>query len=215
LRHVNILASRANPPVYDDAWEPFWALAEEVGIPVGFHLAVLVKKTRLVESDRDPANLVVSVASRFAQEPAGIQLLEPMTGLIFTGVLDRHPRLKIVMAEAGLAWVPSMIQGLDIWYQRTKDGRRLTGDSPITLPKLLPSEYFHNQIWISFVDDPIGVKMVGSILDADKVMFGSDYPHPASTWPDSQRVIEEQWRGVSLNVRQKITRDNARALFGI
>jgi uncharacterized protein len=215
LRHVNILASRANPPVYDDAWEPFWALAEEVGIPIGFHLAVLVKKTRLVEGDRDAANLVVSTASRFVQEPAGIQLLEPMTGLIFTGVLDRHPRLKIVMAEAGLAWVPSMIQGLDIWYQRTRDGRRLTGEGPTPLPKLLPSEYFHRQIWISFVDDPIGVKMVGSILDVDKVMFGSDYPHPASTWPHSQQVIEEQWQGVSPEVRQKITRDNARALFGI
>lgn len=215
LRHVNILASRANPPVYDEAWEPFWALAEEVGIPIGFHLAVLVKKTRLVEGDRDPANLVVSVASRFAQEPAGMQLLEPMTGLIFTGVLDRHPGLKIVMAEAGLAWVPGMIQGLDIWYQRTRDGRRLTSDSPINLPKLLPSEYFHRQIWISFVDDPIGVKMVGSILDIDKVMFGSDYPHPASTWPHSQQVIEEQWQGVSPDVRQKIARDNARSLFGI
>jgi predicted TIM-barrel fold metal-dependent hydrolase len=90
------------------------------------------------------------------------------------------------MAEAGLAWVPSMIQGLDIWYQRTRDGRRLTGEGPINLPKLLPSEYFHRQIWISFVDDPVGVKMVGGILDEDKVMFGSDYPHPASTWPDSQ-----------------------------
>jgi predicted TIM-barrel fold metal-dependent hydrolase len=136
-----------------------------------------------------------------------------MTGLIFTGVLDRHPRLKIVMAEAGLAWVPSLMQGLDIWYQRTRDGRRLTGDAPITLPKSLPSEYFHRQIWISFVDDPIGVKMVGSILDVDKVMFGSDYPHPASTWPHSQQIIEEQ--GLSSDVRQKIFRDNARALFGI
>jgi predicted TIM-barrel fold metal-dependent hydrolase len=57
--------------------------------------------------------------------------------------------------------------------------------------------------------------MVGSILDIDKVMFGSDYPHPASTWPNSQQVIGEQWHGVSPAVRQKITRDNARALFGI
>jgi predicted TIM-barrel fold metal-dependent hydrolase len=215
LCHVNILASRANPPVYDDAWEPFWALAEEVGIPIGFHLAVLVKKARLDQGDRGAANLVVSVASRFAREPAGVQLLEPITGLIFTGVLDRYPRLKIVMAEAGLAWVPGMIQGLDIWYQRTRDGRRLTSDSPIKLPKLLPSEYFHRQIWISFVDDPIGVKMVGSILDIDKVMFGSDYPHPASTWPHSQQVIEEQWQGLTPDVRQKITRDNASSLFGI
>ena len=215
LRHVNILASRANPPVYDDAWEPFWALAEEVDIPIGFHLAVLVKKTRLDEEKRGAANLVISVASRFAQEPPGVQLLEPITGLIFASVFDRHPRLKVVMAEAGLAWVPSMIQGLDIWYQRTRDGRRLTGDGPITLPELLPSEYFHRNIWISFVDDPLGVKMVGGVLDADKVMFGSDYPHPASTWPYSQQVIEEQMQSLPAGVRQKILGENARALFGI
>ena len=215
LRHVNILASRAGPPVYDDAWEPFWALAEEVGVPVGFHLAVLVKKTRLDDAQRGAANLVVTVASRYAQEPPGIQLLEPMTGLIFNRVLDRHPKLKIVMAEAGLAWVPSMIQGLDIWYQRSRDGRRLTGEKPIKLPKLLPSEYFHRQIWISFVDDPLGIKMVGNVLDADKVMFGSDYPHPASTWPDSQSVIAAQIESLPAATVQKITWDNARGLFGL
>lgn len=215
LRHVNILAARANPPVYDDAWEPFWSLAEEVSIPIGFHLAVVVKKTRLDEGNRGAANPEIATASRYAQEPPGIQLLEPMTGLIFGGVLDRHPCVKIVMAEAGLAWVPSMIQGLDIWYQRTKDGRRLTGDGPITLPKLLPSEYFHRQIWISFVDDPVGIKMVGNVLDVDKVMFGSDYPHPASTWPDSQKILLESRQSLSPETWQKVFRDNARNLFAI
>ena len=215
LRHVNILASRANPPVYDEAWEPFWELAEDLAIPIGFHLAVLVKKTRLDAEDRSATNPMIAVASRFAKEPPGIQLLEPITGLIFAGVLDRHPGVKIVMAEAGLAWIPSMIQGLDIWYQRTRDGRRLTGEGPISLPELLPSEYFNRQIWISFVDDPLGVKMVGSVLDADKVMFGSDYPHPASTWPYSQKVIKETMQDLSPDVRQKIVGDNARALFRI
>jgi predicted TIM-barrel fold metal-dependent hydrolase len=215
LRHVNILASRATPPVFDEAWEPFWSTAEEVGVPIGFHLAVLVKKTRLESGDGSGANPAIAVAARFAKEPPGIQLLEPITGLIFGGVFDRHPRMKLVMAEAGLAWIPSMIQGLDIWYQRSRDGRRLTGDQPVALPKLLPSEYFQQNIWISFVDDPLGVKMVGSILDENKVMFGSDYPHPASTWPYSQRVIEDHSRHLSADVRRKIFRDNARALFDI
>jgi predicted TIM-barrel fold metal-dependent hydrolase len=215
VRHVNILASRATPPVYDRAWESFWPLAEEFGIPVGFHLAVLVKRTPVDDHDRSASNPAVAVASRFAQEPPGIQLLEPITGLIFTGVFDRHPQLRIVMAEAGLAWIPMMIQGLDIWYQRTRDGRRLTADNPIALPKLLPSEYFHRQIWTSFVDDPLGVRMVGSVLDPDKVMFGSDYPHPASTWPYSQQVIGDQMRYLSPEVREKITRDNARVLFAV
>jgi predicted TIM-barrel fold metal-dependent hydrolase len=215
VRHVNILASRANPAVYDNAWEPFWKLAEELGIPVGFHLAVLVKRTRVDDHDRSASNPAIAIASRFAKEPPGIQLLEPITGLIFAGVFDRHPQLKIVMAEAGLAWIPSMIQGLDLWYQRTRDGRRLASDSAVTLPKLLPSEYFHRQIWISFVDDPLGVRMVGNVLNADKVMFGSDYPHPASTWPYSHQVIADQMHQISSDIVEKITRDNARVLFGI
>jgi predicted TIM-barrel fold metal-dependent hydrolase len=215
LRHVNLLAARAQPAIYDEAWESFWALAEEVNLPIGFHLAVLVKRTPLVNPNRSATNPAIEVASRFAQEPPGMQLLEPMTGLIFNGVLDHHPRLKMVMAEAGLVWVPSMIQGLDIWYQRTRDGRRLSAAAPVTLPKLLPSEYFHRQIWLSFVDEPIGVKMVGNILDGDKVMFGSDYPHPASTWPDSQQTIGGHWHGIAPELRQKIIRGNACALFGI
>ena len=215
VRHVNILASRATPPVYDNAWEPFWTLAEEIGVPVGFHLAVLVKRTPVDDHDRSAGNPAIAVASRFAKEPPGIQLLEAITGLIFAGVFDRHPRLRIVMAEAGLAWIPMMIQGLDIWYQRTRDGRRLAADNPIALPKLLPSEYFHRQIWISFVDDPLGVRMVGSVLDPHKVMFGSDYPHPASTWPYSQQVIGAYMQQISPDILQKITRDNARALFAM
>jgi len=215
VRHVNILASRATPAVYDTAWEPFWTLAEEIGIPVGFHLAVLVKRTPVDDHDRRVSNPAIAVASRFAKEPAGIQLLEPITGLIFAGVFDRHPQLKIVMAEAGLAWIPSMVQGLDLWYQRTRDGRRLASNSSVTLPKLLPSEYFHRHIWISFVDDPLGVRMIGNVLDSDMVMFGSDYPHPASTWPYSQQVIGNQMREIGSDLLQKITRDNARALFAI
>jgi predicted TIM-barrel fold metal-dependent hydrolase len=57
--------------------------------------------------------------------------------------------------------------------------------------------------------------MVGSVLDVDKVMFGSDYPHPASTWPYSQQVIADSMESISADVRQKIFCDNARALFGI
>jgi predicted TIM-barrel fold metal-dependent hydrolase len=46
-------------------------------------------------------------------------------------------------------------------------------------------------------------------------MFGSDYPHPARTWPHSRQIIEEQMQCLPPAVLQRITRDNARDLFGI
>lgn len=196
--------------MYDDAWEPFWDSAEAIGLPIGFHLAV---ETGSIGRDRgqEATNPIVARASRFAQSHPGYQLIEPITGLIFTGVLDRHPRLKIVMAEAGLAWVPNMIQAMDRLLNRFRLGHE-TFDGP--LPELKPSEYFPRQIWITFQDDFYGVKML-HIVPEDKVMWASDYPHPASTWPDSQTIIEQLMEDISPAVRQKVLCDNARALYAL
>ncbi|HTE83339.1 MAG TPA: amidohydrolase family protein, partial [Dehalococcoidia bacterium] len=136
FRHVNVLAARATPPVYDEAWESFWALAKDSGLPVGFHLAVEVKRTRSGNGIVDRALAGITGAT---------QLMDPIAGLILTGVLDRHPGLRVVMAEAGLAWVPHMMQRLDTQYVKSKEKRLDLGSA--AGPKLLPSEYFRNQIW--------------------------------------------------------------------
>jgi uncharacterized protein len=212
IRHVNILAARADPPVFEEPWEPFWQTAEEIGIPVGFHLAVETGRVNRQEGP-EPTNPIVARASRFAQNHPGYQLIEPMTGLIFNGVLDRYPRLKIVMAEAGLAWVPNMIQAMDRLLNRVRLGHEKLEEGT-RLPELMPSDYFPRQVWITFQDDFYGAKML-HILPEDKVMWASDYPHPASTWPDSQSIIEQLMEGISPAVRQKVLCGNARALYGL
>jgi predicted TIM-barrel fold metal-dependent hydrolase len=211
LRHFNILAARADPAVYDESWEPFWDRAEEVGLPIGFHLAVEtgLNRAAAVESK----NPVVARATRFAQNHPGYQLIEPIAGLIFTGVLDRHPALKLVMAESGLAWIPNFIQAMDRLLNRIRMGHEKM-DGIEKLPELLPSEYFPRQIWMTFQDDFYGIKML-NILPEDKVMWASDYPHPASTWPDSQDIIEKLMEGITPEVQQKVLYGNARALYGL
>jgi predicted TIM-barrel fold metal-dependent hydrolase len=77
-----------------------------------------------------------------------------------------------------------------------------------------PSEYFPRQIWVTFQDDPFGMKMLG-LLDEERVMWASDYPHPASTWPFSQQVIEAQMQHLSPEVKRKILCDNARTLYDL
>jgi uncharacterized protein len=205
LRHANVLAARAEPVVYDEAWEPFWAAAEETGLPVGMHLAVEVKRERPSRGALEPAAI-----SAISNVMVSLQLIDPIVGLIFSGVLDRYPKLKLVMAESDIAWVPYMLERIDGSFRKLQDGRRVEG----TGPKRLPSDYFRDRIWMTFQEDAAGIEML-RLLPEDRVMWASDYPHPASTWPYSQRVIEAQMQGLPDGLRRKLLCANAQALYGL
>jgi predicted TIM-barrel fold metal-dependent hydrolase len=75
-----------------------------------------------------------------------------------------------------------------------------------------PSEYWKRQVWATFQLDRVGLRLVDE-LGAGRVMWASDYPHADSTWPDSQRAIEENFRGVPEPTRRRILCDNARELY--
>lgn len=202
IRHVNVLAARAKPPWYDPTWERFWSVAEETGMPVGSHLAVVQR--------RDPAGERRGYGA--AVFSLGQQLVEPYAGLVLGGILDRHPGLKLVMAESGISWVPHMIQTLDNGWERARAG---TAPAAAGSCQRRPSEYFAESIWMTFQDDPFGVRML-PLLFEDRVMWASDYPHPASTWPSSKEVISRQLDGVvGPQTRRKLLFDNARRLYGL
>jgi predicted TIM-barrel fold metal-dependent hydrolase len=216
IKHFNIAAVHCNPPVYAPEWEPFWDVAEDSGIPIGFHLVVEVRRfsRRGPGGDQEkPYDPFVMSATNSAKTATGMQIVEPVTGLIYRGILDRHPKLKIVMAESGLSWIPNMMESLDVIYRRAAEGRRPAG-FPEKMPELLPSEYWARQIWMTFQDDAIGLKCLDA-LNVDRVMWANDYPHPASTWPRSQQVIERNFKGIAPEVRQKILVDNAQQLYDL
>lgn len=203
IRHVNVLAATASPSWYEPEWERFWSIAEETRIPVGSHLTVVVQRDRAKPGRPAYGGAVFSL---------GQQLVEPYAGLILTGVFDRHPGIRTVMAESQISWVPNMIQTLDSGWTR---GRAGTVPGVFSACERLPSEYFAEQIWMTFQDDGYGVQML-PMLYPDKVMWASDYPHPASTWPNSQAVIARQLDGiVSDEQRTRLLAGNAMALYGL
>jgi predicted TIM-barrel fold metal-dependent hydrolase len=198
-RHVNLMAARAEPPIWHEDWEPFWAVAEESGIPVGFHLAVLTFNRPEGEKPKWANPAADRAAGGFH---VNSQLVEPVCALIFGGVLDRHPKLKIVMAESDLAWIPY------VWSRTPNDPPREGG------PKLPTREYFQRQIWMTFIQDSAGVEMVkAGIFAPDKAMWSSDYPHPASCWPNSQATIERIMKGVDEPLKKRMLYENAKELY--
>jgi uncharacterized protein len=205
IRHVNVLAGTATPSWYEPEWERFWSIADETGIPIGSHLTVVVRRgaDKNAKPKPDYSNAVLNL---------GQQLVDPYAGLILTGCYDRHPGLKTVMAESQISWVPNMIQTLDNGWTR---GRAGTLAGVFSASELKPSEYFERNIWMTFQDDAFGVQML-PMLHEDKVMWASDYPHPASTWPESQQIIKRQLDGVvNDETRRKLLVDNAKALYGL
>ena len=126
--------------------------------------------------------------------------------LIFSGVLERFPRLQIVSAENNCGWLPYYFQRLDRAFERS----RYTSECPLSLK---PSEYFQRQMYCTYIDDYVGVAN-RHFIGVDKLMWSSDYPHQASSWPHSQAVVARDFQDASPAEQFKITRGNVAKLYG-
>ena len=96
-----------------------------------------------------------------------------LLSMIFSGVLERHPTLKVVIGEAGIGWIPYVLNRMDAeWEDQFKE---------LDL-KMRPSEYWRRQCYATYQTDPIGTKLVDDIGDGN-IMWASDFPHPDGIWP--------------------------------
>jgi predicted TIM-barrel fold metal-dependent hydrolase len=136
--------------------------------------------------------------------PSEIQ--RSISQLIFGGTFERFPRLKIVSAENDIGWIPYFLYRADRGWKRF----RYLESSELTKA---PSEYLKQNIWCTFIDDPVGLELYRRI-GADNIMWSNDYPHQASTWPHSLEVIERDFVGVDEADKVKICRDNVAKLYG-
>ena len=109
--------------------------------------------------------------------------------MIFSGILERHPRLNAILGESGIGWLPFTLERMDYSYER-----RLT-DIKLSVP---PSEYFRRQVYASFIIDYWGTKAMWELGYLKNIMWSTDYPHRDGSWPDSQEVIERTFNGPCL-----------------
>jgi predicted TIM-barrel fold metal-dependent hydrolase len=182
-------------PVYD----PVWATAVELGLPLSFHI-LTTKSGALLQNPRGPKiNAFLSVI-RGCQDIMGT--------LIFSGVFDRHPKLKIVCVEADAGWVPHYMYRMDHAYKRHRYWMKAP---PL---ERLPSEYFKEHIYTTFQDDWVAFETV-HLVNPRRLMWANDFPHSDSTWPHSQAILAEQTAGLSEQQRNWICHDNVAELYGL
>jgi predicted TIM-barrel fold metal-dependent hydrolase len=209
LRTCMLLAARVQTPLWDDAWEPLWQAAADTGIPIGFHLG---GGLRTVAASGPKAANPGNIGVRVSASP--LQMDEALAAVIFSGALERHPSLKIVLAETGIGWLPYMLERMDDTYRKFLDAPDFWSSQSRLALAMPPSAYFRRQIWATFQSDLAGMRLL-DVLGEDRVMWASDYPHADSTWPDSQAAIEVNFKSVPDRARGRILCENARKLYGL
>jgi predicted TIM-barrel fold metal-dependent hydrolase len=131
-----------------------------------------------------------------------------MAEIVFSGVLERHPDLKVVFAECRTGWLPFFIEHMD------RQARERPTDVKLSLK---PSEYWQRQMAATFEDDKIGAEMLKYDWAHLKhmVMWGSDYPHNPVAWPNTDQLIEELFVGVPEDVKASALYGRASDFFNI
>lgn len=195
---LDVLVS--DEPAFEESWESFWATANDLGLPISFHLGKGMHSIKVkARSWRMPAAVAVSP----------LQLDEMLTGMIFSGILERYPNVRVVFGEAGLGWVPYLLERLDHEHEKYAD---LIDDVVLPHP---PREYFRRQVFLTYEEDNLGMELLPHI-GATNVLWASDYPHGDSTWPHSLEAIAASGLArLDDASRAHILWDNAAALYKI
>jgi len=182
----------------DGAWERLWTAAEDTGLPISFHLRGGTSPKLSYEMGKWKSAAFATVLP--------LQLDEPLATMVFCGALERHPGLKLVLAESGVGWLPYFLTRMDLEWRNLRDKIDYATSAP-------PSELFRRQVLATFEEEELASQFI-PYLGADSCMWASDYPHTDSTFPESRRAVEEALGPLSAQDRRKITATNCARLYG-
>ncbi|WP_160108169.1 amidohydrolase family protein [Pseudomonas izuensis] len=185
----------------DPAWDEFFALCAEAGIPMAFHTGVGNVNLRAL---RGPG------AALFNYSRQMNDAVDVISALVGGGVLDRNPDAHILFVEAGAGWLLGLAERMDEVYE---------GHAPSIQPKLArkPSQIVRDQVHCSFQND-LGCLLTAKGLGIENFLFATDYPHSEGTFPYSRELVEgmfEQVPHFTEADKAAVLGLNAAKMFGI
>jgi predicted TIM-barrel fold metal-dependent hydrolase len=186
-------------PIYDELWEA----AIELKMPLSFH--ILTSK----ETIKGGAGL----AGRGPKLNGFMSIIRGNQDIIGTfilgGVFERHPKLKIICVEADAGWAPHYMYRMDHAFDR----HRFWLPPGQSLSKM-PSEYFRENVYMTFQDDWVAFKMK-DMCNPRRLMWANDFPHSDSTWPWSQELLAKHTQGLTETEKNWLLHDNVAELYGV
>jgi len=179
----------------DPEFDLLWQTVSDLDITLTMHLGGRIP--RFGNKEHFLPDLVMSKTA----------MAEPVAILIYRGVFQRFPSLRLAIVESGVGWMSWMAEYMD----RTWERQRFWTDSPLTEK---PSYFMDNNVYGSFIHDRVGV-LNRNLPGGKNIMWSSDYPHSETTFPHSLKVINRDFEGIPDADIDEIVCKRAERLYGL
>lgn len=189
-------------------FEPFWATCEDLGVAVLFHVG-----GGRAALHPGWANNGGNLASFYRLANLSRRLVPQLAlaAMIFGGVLDRYPKLAVIVQELGIDWVPDFLDAIDLEADASRP--RMLSFAPYGLP-LKPSEYVQRQIRVSVVQQQDVLRPTIERVPEGIIVFSSDFPHIEGS-PDAVAIYQKQMEGMSQSARESFFGRSAAELLNL
>jgi predicted TIM-barrel fold metal-dependent hydrolase len=191
-------------PYRDPVYDRLWATAQDHDMPLLMHIA-----TNRAGVPGCEFTMNIGELTGAGRSTTDHWVRYSLGAMLFAGVFDRYPRLKVGSVEHETAWIPHWLKQMDFTYRE----RPVFTKGWKSAEAMLPSDYWRRNMFVEFMEDDLGIELREHI-GVENMLWGSDFPHAESTWPQSKQFLDRIFAGVPEEDRRRITSDNAAKLFG-
>ncbi len=189
-----------NKMIHHSDYETFWAAAEDLDFSIGFHEGGN-SGMPTVGIDRFEGRAAQHIISHT------MEMMLACMSVIWGGVCERHPKVRIGFLESGGGWVAPWLDRMD----RHFDDQGFN-DSGLTTR---PSELFRRNCWISFEPVEGSIRVLADYIGPHKIMWATDYPHRDGFFPGAPKMLLDRLDGVSAETRHQVMAGGAMGFYGL
>jgi len=197
------MSLRSGLPGYtDDYYEPFWSACEDHGMVVNLHTGASGTATDAKQLYDEKHGGFLGLYEVF------VFTRRPLWFMIFGGVFDRHPKLKVVVTENGVQWLPSLIRDMESFFDTH-------GGAPVrSYLEMRPSEYFDRHVFLGGSLMKRQEAEMREEIGIDRLMWGADYPHLEGAAPVHRLILRQVFGGMPEEDIRRMLGGNAIDVFG-
>lgn len=192
------MALRDLPHINDLRYDSIWATCEELAVPLCFHAGSAPALFQFPA----PPHLAPELAAALQAVTRPASAVFDLTNILFSRILLRFSKLKVVFAESTIGWGTYLLEYADHQYEQDHCNYALK-----------PSEMFHRQCFLTAWYDEalINSRHIG----VDNVLWSTNFPAANSTWPDTKRFAERCLSSMNDSAKRKLLWNNAADLYKI